>query len=55
VLNRVRNVAGEVSLKLIVLDMIDDGGKDAVVRCMEFYRRLGFQDRPERIFIHCFR
>ena len=53
-LGRALNVAGEVGLKLVVLDVIDDGGSDAFARRMEFYRRLGFQsfqDRPERMFI----
>ena len=53
-LSRALNVAGEVGLKLVVLDVIDDGGNEAFVRRREFYRRLGFQnfqDRPERMFI----
>ena len=53
-LGRALNVAGEVGLKLVVLDVIDDGGKDVFARRMAFYRRLGFrgfQDRPERMFI----
>ena len=53
-LYRARNVAGEVGLKLVVLDVIGDGGKEALARRMEFYRRVGFQsfqDRPERMFI----
>ena len=53
-LGRARSVAGEVGLKLVVLDVIDDGGGEVFARRMEFYRRLGFQsfeDRPERMFI----
>ena len=53
-LGRARNVAGEVGLKLVVLDVIGDGGDEIFVRRREFYRRLGFQsfqDRPERMFI----
>ena len=53
-LARARNVADEVGLKLVVLDVIDDGGNEAFVRRMAFYRRLGFQsfqDRPERMFL----
>ena len=53
-LGRALNVAGEVGLKLVVLDVIGDGGGEAFARRMEFYRRLGFQsfqDRPERMFI----
>ena len=53
-LGRALNVAGEVGLKLVVLDVIGDGGKEVFARRMEFYRRLGFQsleDRPNRMFI----
>ena len=53
-LGRALNVASEVGLKLVVLDVIDDGGEEVFARRMEFYRRLGFrsfQDRPERMFI----
>ena len=51
---RAMNVAGEIGLKLVVLDVIDDGGHEAFRRRLEFYRRLGFrsfQDRRERMFI----
>ena len=47
-------MAGEIGLKLVVLDVIDDGGSEAFGHRMAFYRRLGFQsfqDRPERMFI----
>ena len=53
-LGRARNVAGEVGLKLVVLDVIGDGGNETFGRRMAFYRRLGFRsfhDRPERMFI----
>ena len=53
-LERALNVAGEVGLKLVVLDVIGDGGEDAFTRRMAFYRRIGFRslkDRPERMFI----
>ena len=53
-LGRALNVAGEVGLKLVILDVIGDGGNEAFAHRMEFYRRLGFQsfqDRPERMFI----
>ena len=53
-LGRARKVAGEVGLKLVVLDVIDDGGNEVLARRRQFYRRLGFrsfQDRPERMFI----
>ena len=53
-LYRARHVADQVGLKLVVLDVIDDGGTEAFVRRQAFYERLGFrsfQDRPERMFI----
>ena len=53
-LGRALSIAGEVGLKLVVLDVIDDGGSEAFARRVEFYRRLGFQsfqDRPERMLI----
>ncbi len=53
-LGRALSVAGEVGLKLVVLDVIDDGGEDVFARRMAFYRRLGFrslEDRPDRMFI----
>lgn len=53
-LGRARSVADEVGLKLVVLDVIDDGGGEVFARRGEFYRRLGFQsfrDRPDRMFI----
>ncbi len=53
-LGRALSVAGEVGLKLVVLDVIDDGGEEVFGRRREFYRRLGFQsfeDRPDRMFI----
>ena len=52
--SRALNVAGEVGVKLIVLDVIDDGGNAAFMRRREFYWSLGFlnfQDSPERMFI----
>ena len=53
-LGRARGVAGEVGLKPVVLDAIEDGGNEAFARRMEFCRRLGFRsfrDRPERMFM----
>ena len=42
-LNRARHVASEVGLKLVVLDVIDDGGPEAFALRRAFYERLGFQ------------
>ena len=53
-LGRALNVASEVGLKLVVPDVIDDGGAEVFARRMGFCRRLGFRtfrDRPERMFI----
>ncbi|MCY4393774.1 MAG: GNAT family N-acetyltransferase [Rhodospirillaceae bacterium] len=53
-LGRARSVAGEIGLKLVVLDVIDDDGSAVFAHRRGLYRRLGFrsfQDRPERIFI----
>ena len=53
-LGRALKVAGEVGPKLVVLDMIDNGGVEAFARRTGFYLRLGFRsfrDRPERMFI----
>ena len=43
-LARARNVAGEVGLKLVVLDVIGDGGSDAFARRMAFYRPPRFPE-----------
>ena len=53
-LGRARNVVVELGLKLVVLDVIGDGGNEVFARRMELFR-LGFQslqDRPERLFIN---
>ncbi len=53
-LSRVRNVSSEAGIRLVMLDVIDDGGDEAFARRMEFCRRLGFQslkDRPDRLFM----
>ena len=53
-LRRALSVAGEVGLKPVVLDAIEDGGADVFERRGEFYKRLGFrslEDRSERMFI----
>ena len=53
-LRRALRVAGEVGLKLVVLDVIEDGGADVFARRMGFYKQLGFrslEDRSERMFI----
>ena len=53
-LSRARNISCEAGLKLVVLDVIEDGGEETFARRMKFYRRFGFrslQDRPDRMFI----
>lgn len=53
-LGRAREISNEVGLKLIILDVIDDGGNDAFLGRRDFYRRLGFEsfsDYPGRMFM----
>ena len=53
-LGRALNVSGEVGLKLVVLDVIDDDGEEVFARRKGFYRHFGFrslEDHPERMFI----
>ncbi len=53
-LGRACEISNEVGLKLIVLDVIDDGGSAAFLRRRDFYRSLGFEtfsDCPERMFM----
>ncbi len=51
---RARDVADQVGLKLIILDVINDGGEAVFERRKAFYQRMGFEslpDHPERMFI----
>ena len=51
---RACRVSKEVGLKLVILDVINDGGDQAFQRRKEFYRRMGFEsfrDSPERMFM----
>ena len=51
---RAYRVSREVGLKLVILDVIDDGGDAAFRRRKEFYRRMGFEsfsDHPQRMFM----
>ena len=51
---RACRVSKEVGLKLVILDVIKDGGDKAFQRRKEFYRHMGFEgfrDSPERMFI----
>ena len=53
-LARACEVSKEVGLKLLILDVINDGGDEAFGRRTEFYRRMGFEslsDNPERMFL----
>ena len=51
---RACRVSMEVGLKLVILDVIDDGGETVFRRRKEFYRRMGFEsfsDHPQRMFM----
>ena len=51
---RACRVSREVGLKLVILDVIDDGGDAALERRKQFYRRMGFEsfsDHPQRMFM----
>ncbi len=51
---RACRVSKEVGLKLVMLDVIDDGGESVFQRRKEFYRRMGFEsfaDHPQRMFM----
>ena len=51
---RACRVSKEAGLKLVILDVINDGGDATFQRRREFYRRMGFQsfsDHPQRMFI----
>ena len=53
-LRRVCRVSREVGLKLVLLDVIDDGGDTAFRQRREFYQRMGFEsfaDHPQRMFM----
>ena len=40
-LDRALSVAGYIGPRLVILDVIDDGGDEVFARRMAFYRRLG--------------
>ncbi|MXW74328.1 MAG: GNAT family N-acetyltransferase [Gammaproteobacteria bacterium] len=51
---RACRVSMEVGLKLVILDVIDDGGETVFRRRKEFYRLMGFEnfsDHPQRMFM----
>ena len=53
-LSRAAAVADQIGLKAVVLDVIDDGGPEAMERRRTFYAGMGFRSlpsRPERMFI----
>ena len=53
-LSRAAAVADQVGLKAVVLDVIDDGGPQAMKGRRTFYAGMGFRSlpsRPERMFI----
>ena len=53
-LERAVSVSDQVGLKVVVLDVIEDGGQEITKRRYEFYTAMGFQplpSRPSRMFI----
>ena len=51
---RACRVSKDVGLRLVILDVIDDGGDRAFQRRKDFYRRMGFEsfsDHPQRMFM----
>lgn len=40
-LSRARHAADKVEIKLVILDVIDDGGDEVFARRRDFYQRLG--------------
>ena len=53
-LHRVASAADQVGVRVVVLDVIEDGGDEATARRLAFYGAIGFQplpDRPLRMFI----
>ncbi len=51
---RATAVAGQIGLKAIVLDVIDDGGTEAAKKRASFYRAMGFlalPSRPDRMIL----
>ena len=53
-LTRAGDVATQIGLKAVVLDVIEDGGAEAMCRRRAFYERMGFRSfplQPSRMFI----
>ena len=53
-LERAASVADQIGLKVVVLDVIEDGGQEITKKRYEFYTAMGFQSlpsRPSRMFI----
>ena len=53
-LSRTAAVADQIGLKVVVLDVIDDGGPEIMERRRTFYAGMGFRSlpsRPTRMFI----
>lgn len=53
-LERAATVADQIGLKAVVLDVIEDGGREVAKRRRRFYTAMGFQSLPSgpsRMFI----
>ena len=53
-LERAASVADQVGLKVVILDVIEDGGQEITKKRYAFYTAMGFQSlpsRPSRMFI----
>ena len=53
-LKRAVSAAGQIGLKAVVLDVIEDGGSDITEKRRAFYLAMGFRSlptRPLRMFI----
>ena len=42
------SLSEEIGLAVVILDVIEDGGWEEIVRRTRFYERLGFQSLPSR-------
>ncbi|PWW01810.1 acetyltransferase (GNAT) family protein [Hoeflea marina] len=53
-LRRIEMASRSLAIKVVVLDILDDGDPEAMERRRRFYQRMGFQSfagQPERMFL----